>query len=136
VISRIESYLVGKCRRVSPHKPAAVPYSTESSSLQRLHRSATLICMSRKTHALRQLLTKSQIAQLKGVPGAPHQIFPPYSVSAAFASPPFPSRPGISIPIDSHSEGMLMAGNQKRRSLRIWEKRAKQNRRMSFMIIL
>ena len=31
---------------------------------------------------------------------------------------------------------MLMAGNQKRRSLRIREKRAKQNRRMSFMIIV
>jgi hypothetical protein len=78
--------------------------------------------------------TKSQTTQLKGVPfiGSPHYT------STAFASLPFPSRPGISIPIDSRSEGFLMAENQNpsRRSLRIQEKRAIQNRRMSFMIIV
>ena len=60
-----------------------------------------------------------------------YQISPPYSVP-----PPFPRHLGISVPIDSHSEGLLMAGNQNRRSPRILEKRAKQNRRMSFMIIV
>ena len=67
--------------------------------------------------------------------GCPSSDFPTI-FSAAFASPPFPSRSGISVPIDNHSEGLLMAGNQNRRSLRIQEKRAKQNRRMSFMIVV
>ena len=71
------------------------------------------------------------------MPGAPSSDIPAI-ISAAFASPPFPSRPERSVPIDSRSEGLLMAGNQDRRSLRIpdSEERAKQNRRMSFMIIL
>jgi hypothetical protein len=56
--------------------------------------------------------------------------------SPALVSPPFPTRPSIPAPIDSRSEGFSMADNQNRRSLRVLEKRAKQNLRMSLMIIV
>ena len=60
-----------------------------------------------------------------------HQISPLYSV------PPSPLRHflaalGYRSQIDNHSEGLLMAGNQNLRSLRILDSE-KQNRRMSFM---
>jgi hypothetical protein len=48
-----------------------------------------------------------------------------YYYNKRLASPPFPSRPGISIPIYHHFEGLLMANNRRRTR----KKRTKQNRR-------
>ena len=57
------------------------------------------------------------------VSNSSHQISPPYS-STTFASPPFLSRAEISIPIDHHSDGLLMAKNHRTQE--------KQSRGMSF----
>jgi hypothetical protein len=73
----------------------------------------------------------SQVAQLKGVPliRVRNQVSPSYS-STAFASLPFPSsRPGISIPIDHRSEGLLMAITRSQ-TLR---KRTERSRRKYFI---
>ena len=63
---------------------------------------------------------------------APHQISPPY-FSTTFdspASPPFPSRPGISIPIDCRSEALPMDNNCRHN----WGKRTETSRRMSLIV--
>jgi hypothetical protein len=130
--SRIESYLVGKCRRVSPHKPAAVPSQHRIFIASSIGHAQLYVKKNSRAASITNKLSNSSAKRRVGCPSSDF----PTIFSATFASPPFPSSPGISIPIDSHSEGLLMAGNQDRRSLRIREKRAKQNRRMSFMIIV
>jgi hypothetical protein len=82
----------------------------------------------KKNSCAASIANKVSNSLAKRCAGCPSSDFPTI-FSAAFASPPFPDRPGISIPIDNQSEGLSMAGNQNHRSLRILEKRAKQNRR-------
>jgi hypothetical protein len=93
--SRIESYLIGKCRRVSPHKPAAVPSQ---------HR---IFIASSIGHAQLYVKNNSRAASITNKPsnssaktrvGCPSSDFSTI-FGAAFASPPFPSSPGISIQI-------------------------------------
>jgi hypothetical protein len=89
-----------------------------------IDRPLSVVCQRKLTRYITANLTKSQIALLKR--RAPHQSSPPYS-SITFTSPPFPSRSWISIPIDHHSESLLMAKNRRRTR----KKRTKQDRRMS-----
>ncbi len=60
---------------------------------------------------------------------APHQISPQFYSSTAFASPPFPSRPGMSTPIDPRSKGLL--ANNLRQTL---GKRTEQSQRVLFIV--
>src|SRR6266446_5120977 len=50
----------------------------------------------------------------------------------ALTSPPFPSRPGTSIPMDHHLEGLQMANNRRRTR----KKRTKPRRRMALCNVL
>jgi hypothetical protein len=110
------AYIVGNLKQpVLPYHP-----STESSSASSIGRSQ-LYVKKNSQHAT-SITKKSQIAQLKGVT---RRISPPYS-STAFASPPFPSRPRILIPIGRHSEGLLMAMNRR-------QTREKRAQRKSFI---
>ena len=67
--------------------------------------------------------TRSQIAPLQTVP-----VFrsPCHTPHTTLASPPFPSRPGTSIPIDHYMEGLQMA------NICFWKERTKPSRRMSY----
>jgi len=72
--------------------------------------------------------TKSQIAPLETVPVF---LSPFHTPHTALASPPFPSHPGTSIPIDidHRLEGLQMANNRRRAR----KKRTKPSQRMYFL---
>jgi hypothetical protein len=103
-------------------KQPVLPYhpSTKSSSIGR-----SQLYVKKNSHAASII---NKVSNNSAKRRALHRIPPPYS-STAFASPPFPTRPGISIPIGCRSGGLLMAKNRRRTR----KKRTERGRRMSFI---